>query len=134
MGMTVPIASDSSATRVMVETRPSVRPRRPGANSSAVRAGAALALTVDDTAAILPEVPGRGERSDARCREPGSEQPQAVQGERWLGEGPDREPHEQQRVVLRGRAVEVDLATAGAAVDQAPLPGPTAGDGDGLPR
>ena len=59
--MTVPIASDSRATSVIVETRPIVRPRRPGANRSAVRAWAGAALAVADTARIVPEVPVRGE-------------------------------------------------------------------------
>ena len=44
--MTVPMASDSSATSVIVEIRPIVSPRSPGVNRSAVRAGAAEGTAV----------------------------------------------------------------------------------------
>src|SRR3954447_10392215 len=70
--MTVPMARDSRATRVIVETRPTVRPRSPGANRSAVRAWAGETLADADTAAIVPEVrrPGERPRERLRAREP----------------------------------------------------------------
>src|SRR5213080_411967 len=66
--MTVPMASDSRATRVIVDTRPTVRPRSPGANRSAVRAWAGETLADADTAGILPEVTRPGERRTKRLR------------------------------------------------------------------
>ena len=42
--------------------------------------------------------------------------PQMLQGERRLGQGPDCEPQKEERVVISGAAVEMDLVTSQTAV------------------
>jgi hypothetical protein len=53
-----------------------------------------------------------------------------LQGERRSGEGLDGDPYEDERVVVAGDAVQVHLATAGAAVDERPLAVAPDVDGD----
>ena len=58
---------------------------------------------------------------DASLRRERSQLGQAVEGERRLGDGADREADEQQRVVVARGAVEVELVAAGAPVDEQPF-------------
>ena len=50
----MPIASDSRATSVIVAISPTVSPRRPGANSSAVRGGATTAVGAAAALEVIP--------------------------------------------------------------------------------
>ena len=57
---------------------------------------------------------------------------QVLEGERWLGQRPHRQAEQQQRVVVRGRPVEVNDLAGQASVDDHPFAGAAHGDGDGL--
>lgn len=61
-----------------------------------------------------------------------SQQGDSLQGEWGLRQGQNGQPEEEQRAVIRGGAVEVDLVAAGAAVDEDPLAVAADRDGDGL--
>ena len=56
------------------------------------------------------------------------------QRERWQSQWTGGQPEQQQRAVVAGRAIEVDLVTAGAPVDEDPLPRAADAHGDGLHR
>src|SRR5438309_1629177 len=57
-----------------------------------------------------------------------------LQGERRLGQGPDRDLDQEQRVVVSRGAVEVDLVAERASVDEHPLARAADADRDGLHR
>src|SRR6187402_276126 len=75
---------------------------------------------------LVPACPGRpGPRSDER---------EPVERERWLGERLDRDPDEQQRVVVAGDPVARQRPAAVAAMDQDPLAVLADGDRDRFHR
>jgi hypothetical protein len=61
-----------------------------------------------------------------------SELPDPLEWERRLGKRPDRQPQEQQRIIVTRGPVQVELVASDAAVDQDPFAVSANGDGDRL--
>ena len=62
----------------------------------------------------------------------GSDQAEPVERKRWLGERLHRQTDEQQRVVVAGRSVALQLAASITAMDEHPFTILPYGDGDGF--
>jgi hypothetical protein len=59
-----------------------------------------------------------------------SQLPDPLEWEGRLGERPDRQPQEHQRIVVTGDSVQVEPVASGATVDQDPFAVAANGDGD----